>query len=442
MANTVSLRTFVMTSADANHNKVWKIEQFDDGSYKTYNGRIGTGVDGKPYPLAENNLKHDGKAESLISSKLKKGYEEIDIIQDASGQAITKTASVNGFDLEQVAVNQIETQSKEVLDLVRWFARENIHQITSQTKIQYNAQSGLFETPLGVVGMGVVRDARTLLVDIGDLVSKDDFSEDFKHQVERYCMKIPQDIGMKKLNPRDIFNGLQDVQKQNDILDSLEGSIRMIMSGGGGGGADQAEQADMEQVFNTRIDLIVDPLEIKRITDKYMRTLKAGHQCSHLRPRRIFDVQIGDMQRAWEKDGALMSNRTEVFHGSKIGNLLSILKGGLIIPTYNTRYCAGRLFGDGVYFANSSTKSLNYAYGYWSGSRNEHCFMFLADVALGEPYYPKDSDIGRSSMYPVKGYNSTYAKGGTGYLQNDELIVYRTSQCVITKMIECTPGGK
>jgi len=438
MANTVSLRTFVMTSADANHNKVWKIEQFDDGSYKTYNGRIGTGVDGKPYPLAENNLKHDGKAESLIASKLKKGYEELDIIQDASGQAITKTASVNGFDLEQVAVNQIETQSKEVLDLVRWFARENIHQIISQSKIQYNAQSGLFETPLGVVGMGVVRDARNLLVDIGDLVSKDDFGEDFKHQVERYCMKIPQNIGRKKLNPRDIFNGLQDVQKQNDILDSLEGSIRMIMSGGGGNAADQAEQADMEQVFNTRIDLITDPLEIKRITDKYMRTLQSMHACAHLRPKRIFEIEIREVKNAWDGDGSKMSNISEYWHGTKIGNILSILKGGLIIPPYDSRYCAGRMFGNGVYFSSESSKSLNYAYGYWSGTRNDHCFMFLADVAMGEAYTP----TGPSQSLPKPGYDSTFAKANVSGVRNHEMIVYRTSQANLTRLIEFTPQGR
>ena len=37
------------------------------------------------------------------------------------------------------------------------------------------------------------------------------------------------------------------------------------------------------------------------------------------------------------------------------------------VPPANASHCTGRMFGNGVYFSDQSTKALNYAYGYWGG---------------------------------------------------------------------------
>ena len=93
----------------------------------------------------------------------------------------------------------------------------------------------------------------------------------------------------------------------------------------------------------------------------------------------------------------------------------------------------------GQSFANASTKSLNYAYGYWGGGgvRDENCFMFLADVAMGKHYVPKYGE-----QLPKAGYDSTWAKKNESGVQNDELIVYNTAQICPRYLIEFAPQGK
>jgi len=109
------------------------------------------------------------------------------------------------------------------------------------------------------------------------------------------------------------------------------------------------------------------------------------------------------------------------------------LKSGLIIPPTSSPHVTGRLYGDGLYFAPSSTKSLNYSYGYWDGkAKDNECYMFLADVAMGKVYTPKD----RSRSYPVSGYDSTWAKGGISGVIHDECIVYKTNQANLKYLIK------
>jgi poly [ADP-ribose] polymerase len=141
------------------------------------------------------------------------------------------------------------------------------------------------------------------------------------------------------------------------------------------------------------------------------------------------------MQEGWKKSGQKVGNVVELWHGTKASNLLSILKCGLIIPPSNASFCTGRMFGNGIYFSDQSTKSLNYAYGYWSGRTDNNCFMFLADVAMGKHYVPKSA----GEHLPKPGYDSTYAKAGVSGVINNEMIVYKTYQVNLRFLVEFAP---
>jgi poly [ADP-ribose] polymerase len=149
----------------------------------------------------------------------------------------------------------------------------------------------------------------------------------------------------------------------------------------------------------------------------------------------MWSVNIESEKEAWEKDGSAMPNIWELFHGSSTSNLLSILKGGLVIPSASSPHVTGRLYGNGVYASKTSTKALNYSVGYWGGIRSNRVFMFVLDMAMGKHYIPSRSNY-TSVRYPVKGYDSTFAEPYKSGVYNDECIVYRTSQVHLKYLIE------
>ena len=96
------------------------------------------------------------------------------------------------------------------------------------------------------------------------------------------------------------------------------------------------------------------------------------------------------------------------------------------------------MFGNGVYFSDQSTKSLNYAYGYWDGKHENNCFMLLNDVAMGKSFTPS----GPSSNLPKLGSDSTFAQVEKSGVLNNEMIVYKTSQINPKYLVEFSPSGK
>jgi len=150
------------------------------------------------------------------------------------------------------------------------------------------------------------------------------------------------------------------------------------------------------------------------------------------------------MKDRFDGKGASMKNIWQLWHGTRSSNLLSILKGGLIIPSSSASHCTGRMYSDGVYFSDISTKALNYATNFWgSGGNTDRTFMFLADVAMGNYHIAQSS----WTKYPVSGSDSTWAKGRdkggvTSGVINDEMIVYNLGQCNLVYLVEFVPRSQ
>jgi poly [ADP-ribose] polymerase len=418
-----------------NNNKFWYIYVYDDDSVTTEYGRVGKNPQSRTKDFGSQD-----QALRFFESKCKEkerdgrngeiGYRPIDIVA-GTGSGGSSTVSIKE-DVGSIAQDEIDSDSPETKALIRYLAKVNIHNITQNTTMTYNKVSGLFETPCGIVTADSIKQARGLLTSIGDHVSKDDLSTDtYGELLNDYLMLIPQDIGMKFI-PENIYRDLSDVQKQNDILDSLDASLQTVLSSPADKKAED-KKAKREKVFATKLFKVEDKKIIDRVRKKYKETRKDMHVCAHLDVKTVYIVEIEAMKNAFEKKGKGVGNVMELWHGTRAANVLSIMKGGLYIPPSNASHCTGRMFGNGAYFAHDSTKSLNYSYGYWGGSGyDKNCFMFLADVAMGNYYVPSNY---RSSL-PAKGYDSTWAKSNKSGVRNDEYIVYTTDQCNLTYLIE------
>jgi poly [ADP-ribose] polymerase len=239
-----------------------------------------------------------------------------------------------------------------------------------------------------------------------------------------------------------IFPTMDKVAEQGDVLDSLEASLKMVADRATQAAAngDQPVAVESPRIFDVKLSPVTSGSEMDRLRKLYRDTRLGVHTCSHLDVKRAFVVEVKSMKDAFGPAVAELANVVEAWHGSPTPHLINILRIGLIIPPRNSGMIHGRLYGDGVYGAIHSTKSLGYSFGAWDGRRTENCFMFRMEMAMGKSFSPSSREAG---PYPKAGYMSTWARGGISPgVINDELIVYRTDQVNLKYLLEFSPGGK
>lgn len=417
---------FIMVESGNNHNKCWYIEEHDNGLIRTTWGRVGNALSTTDKQFGMNSSKEYDK---LVKSKLKKGYTKLRTIDSASSSSISNIQKKN---LEDIALKEIvfDKSDNQIKTMIQVFCQANIHTITSSTNITFNSTTGVFQTPCGVVTLEAINDARNILNKIYDLVKDRDFGYDFIHYTEQYCSIIPQKVHGRLICTK-IFRDLKDVQKQNDVLDSLKDSIETIEQMKNS--ENDTNSSEEPKLFNCEIKKVTDKNVIDKIKKLYQKTHQSIHACRNLKVKTVYEITIDSMKTAyentkteWEKLGKEL-NEQELWHGTKKQNIISIMKNGMIIPPANASHCTGRMFGsDGLYLSDQSTKSLNYAYGWWSGTRDTNCYMFLNKVLMGKSYTPK----GWSGCNSIpKGHDSIFAKAGVSGVQNNEMVVPPNQVC-------------
>lgn len=416
-----------------NANKFWNCWLYSDGKIETEFGRIGV-------TSTKEFVKKSGESafDSLVAAK-KRGKsgpngERVSVYTEskcvAAGTTIVKPVSGS---LQEIARKQISSGCPLVDKLVDRLVRENVHNITANTNVTFNAATGQFQTPLGIVTPDGIAEGRNLLAKINSFVVKKDYrANELISLVNQYLRIVPQNVGMR-LNLESLFPNNAAVQKQSDLLDGMEAASSTPTN---------QPTVTEEKVFAVKL-AVVDSNELERLRKKYKASRKDIHVCAHLDVKTAYTVYIESMAKAFER-GSKVGNIMELWHGTKSANVLSILKSGLKINPPATAQIAGKLFGLGTYFSDQSTKSLNYAYGYWGGGKDEQCFIFTADVAMGKMFTPTGygNRYSGGQKYPVPGYDSTFAKGGESGVMNNEMIIYNSNQCNLVRLVEFSPGGK
>lgn len=419
MATLLKEVKLIMTEVGTNNNKWWTGQLFDDGTVKATWGRVGYSGDSGEWQGGDSYL------DKKVREKMKKGYSELKTVG-----AVTATpgsgAAVKDRDLHQIAKTQLLKSSNPTLErLIKRFVDANVHKITSSTQITYNSTTGLFATPLGVVTIDGLVEARNLLAQLAPRVRSRKFGSDADALLSKYLRLIPQHLGMGRFSTETVIPDDNAIQKQNDLIDSLESSYQALQTTSATPNTPAKAQ---EQVFKVDMDVLNDRTERSRLENYFETSKKHMHGYDNVRVREIFKVTIHDMAKVFEHKTTPIK---EVFHGTSQANCLSILKSGLKVSPPSTAAIAGKMFGNGVYGAINSTKSLGYTFGRWGqGSSGDAGWLFICDFAMG-----KIQTVHHSSQ-PQRGYDSIWAKAGQS-LNNDELIVYRNSQVTIKYLLEC-----
>ncbi len=409
--------TLIYVEVGENSNKVWRGSLLNDGTFLAEWGRVGNTLQSKHHCMGSVALAQS-KLERTKRQKIRKGYTQAQLVNGD----IKKTSVIQPDELEAIASKQIkhgrDPRSKE---LIRYLVKSNIHQITSQTDISYNAATGGFKTPLGAVTPSAIAHARQYLVQI--VATRQGNKYKLRQLLSKYLRLIPQNLGYKLDESQ--FTSPQEIQRQYEILNALDAAV--------------THDYNQNAVFECAIDRVPgSTAEGKKtfrwINNLYKSTSNQNHVAAKYKLRRVYQLDIPSMRKAFAIQEQEIGNVKLYWHGTKASNLLSILKQGLIIPSANAAQCTGRMFGNGIYGSEQSTKALNYATNYWnpSGDDEDRVFMLLCDFAMGKEYRPQSY----SRNFPVRGYDSTYIAPGAASTINQESIVYSIEQVNIKYLCE------
>jgi poly [ADP-ribose] polymerase len=137
------------------------------------------------------------------------------------------------------------------------------------------------------------------------------------------------------------------------------------------------------------------------------------------------------------------------FHGTRFENIWSIMKTGLTLNP--NAAITGKAFGQGIYFAEHSKKSLGYTSikgSRWAKGGKDTGMLLMYKVAVGKSYVVyntlgnafRKENLEQLSKRSGKEYLSVYAPGksesGKGAFLNSEIMVYDDRACTIQYMVE------
>lgn len=438
-----------------NNNKFYSLEIQKDkaGRYQLFShyGRInGDNIKGGVYEVRSYSSSIQAKKDfDSIIKKKKRGktkkntdgstykeiYKEVDVISSSVGSSnvVSKTSKSNST--KGIDKKLFKEYGKLESNLLSMLEDENIHEITSVTTMTYTS-NGL-QTPLGPLTFGHLDKARKVLNDISGEVktlNKNARPSGLTLLNNEYLSLIPRNLGRNIGNDDLIVTG-DKVMREYSLLNQMETAIQL---------------SDMKDSNDTKLDLGFHiQLASKEIHDEVKTQVNKTRKHYHLnnyKVKRVYQLENYKERKAFEiYSDSLMSNKAsrkshkldyaevDMFHGSRNSNILSILMNGFYVPPQNAPHVTGRMFGNGVYGADSSTKALNYSAGGWGGlaNKNKNIFCFVVLFSLGRVYETQSS---RKAGVP-SGYNSIFAKGGAD-LKNNEYIVPSTNQTTMKYLVE------
>ncbi len=453
---TVEETMLIFVSGADNNNKFYHVTLHDDDSVTARWGRVGQ----------EGTLSNKGSGrgtyERCIHEKERKGYKRTEI-EASTTKAISSGNGANGLDVQVAALvglvpANVSPEARASLDsFIRRIVAENRHAITAASGgLITVSDDGIVRTALGVVSLGNIQKARVIL---DRLAAQTDKGAIKQSDLDEYLTYIPQKVPARRGWGDTFLTKVTTIDKQRDLLDQLESSVALAKTATAKAIADAQKAAKTTAPsidFRYSLD-VLDPKgkEFKRIEKMFEETKNSRHHrdVSALKLKRVYVVTDSDAHMTkWKAAKDKLSNVRELWHGTLTGNLLSILRKGLFVPPVRgtTIRIAGRMFGDGIYFSDQSTKSLNYSHGFWGGSTGggsrDNCFMLLNEVVLGNEYRPYQQGgwAGTASLNAAhngtdakgKPFNSINIKGGTCGVLNNEIIVWDVEQIRVSYICE------
>jgi len=414
----------IYVDTNGNNNKFYELTELPDGVSVRY-GRVGSEGTTRVY-------RGYSAYETKKREKLRKGYVPF------AGDPQPAAAVNRGADAQASVIKGLfAKETPAAMALAESLVSNNRHSIALGTggKITVS-DSGAVTTALGPVTRAQLVEAAALLDGIDRKLPP--ASAVPSRDISAYLTLIPQRIA--NLRDTDKWLTREWVREQRDLLDALRTAVTLNAP------ASANDDVEPMQSRHKLVEVAKGSKVFKDIEKRFRDSMNSIHAAASYKPVRVWAV-TDENAPEWDK---LMEDRKwhrTLWHGTTAGNVLSILRTGLICPpSSDARYAtSGRMFGDGVYFSDQSTKSLNYAVGAWNrntGTGNP--MMFLSDVAMGREYRTTASDTASSAVraartgkdHKGRPHTSLFVRAGTCGVRNNEMIVWDSPAIKITYLVE------
>lgn len=342
--------------------------------------------------------------DKILTQKQRKGYEKVEVDDGFSFAPSSR----------MVSTKEPKVDLSSIADKVLQFIGK-IYQTTTQFLVTS------IDTPLGKLSANQVAKGLEILAEIeSDL---DNGYNRFDRLSNNFYSVIPVSFGSQVNYSKFVIDDYYKLNEKKDLLGVMSSVVDV--------------QKDLESTLEEKYKALNLKLKVlskrtneyKRIVEKVKKSKGHNHH---------FDFEIKEIYQIEDMAGYKDFNpydvsTMELFHGSRNQNILGILQNGLKIKPKSAVH-TGSMFGGAIYFADSSTKSANYCWGFGNSySGSEENFMFLCDVATGKI---KEYEDAQPHLYSAPyGYNSVMGKKGRSLMHN-EYMVYNANQVKLKYIIE------
>ncbi len=450
------VRTAVLNKTDltGGNNKYYVIEAHvskDGTKFRLYSrfGRVGAGgVEEERIPeqsLASLERAFDQLKKEKASPR--KGYVEVKLAQSKMGSSVARALVLS----DDVRKEKVVSTAQPVAPSVK--LHPTVEQLVARLfeeagQAVRNQLSGSLKTttenPLGTLTLTQIQDGRSILQEVQQLLTakpklRDSIDTRVLDLSNRFYSAIPQtmDKRPRPVEGKDAMERwLRSMALNNEtILDAKEDLLDLLsdVQGMVGGFATNDVGKKYDEI-GCSYEWLDEDDPVYRQVSQHMSSTRSRHHGWGSRVRNIWRVSVKGQKDKHLPTMREVGNIQPLFHGSGPQNIMGICKHGLLMRPPGV-YITGSMFGNGLYFADQSSKSEQYAFGRFGGGngRGNTYFMFVADVALGtiKKYHQAQSHLTRAPA----GYHSVQGEKGHSLLHN-EFVVYKREQHLLQYLIE------
>lgn len=388
----------IVTSKKASQSNKFYEMIWDGGSDFTVNyGRVESTSTTITYPYSQWNKKY--------SEKIKKGYK------DVTDYVAVKVDDSNKNSYAKISDNTIE----EFMELMRKY-RDKLVSSTYSVKSESVTQKQIDDAQKTIDALNKQCEIDPNAVIVGPLLTS--LYTIIPRRMNNVKDHLPPKIKLAEV--------LDDEQEKLDAMASQVNSNKSNKS---------KTKIDKKITILDELGITMTPCSSEKEI-KYLTTqVDKLNGWQKVKIKQIFRVDKSSENKTFEEwmKSQKDKNTRILIHGTKCESVIPILDIGLKIRPKGNFQFSGKVYGDGNYFSETMSKSLNY-----TGNSTDKVIL-VYEVHTGKPFvydgwYKGNSFALNYENLKKKNYDSTFVKAGGGLL-NSEIIVYKEEQCRIKYII-------